>query len=46
MDIPDDAVEATKSDLAKFCPVSKPIRQAGTGIAEEWRVTRPAETGA
>lgn len=43
---PDDAVEAMKTDLAKFCPVSKLIRQAGTKITEEWRVTRPAEAGA
>ena len=42
----DDAVEAMKTDLAKFCPVSKLIRQAGTKITEEWRVTRPAEAGA
>ena len=35
------AVEKVKSDLPKFCPVSKVLRQAGTRITEEWVVRRP-----
>ncbi len=34
-------LETIKRDLAKFCPVSKVIRPAGTNIVEEWTVTRP-----
>ena len=35
------AIEQVKTDLARFCPVSKVIRQAGTIINEEWTITRP-----
>ena len=37
----DSELETIKRDLAKFCPVAKVIRQAGTKIVEEWTVTRP-----
>lgn len=40
-DAEDTAIETLKSDLAKFCPVSKVIRQAGTPITEVWTVERP-----
>lgn len=30
-----------KSELGKFCPVSKVIRQSGTRLEEVWNVTRP-----
>ena len=36
----DDRVERVKSDLGKFCPVSKVIRQSGTRLEEIWNVTR------
>ena len=35
------AIAALKSDLAKFCPISKILRQAGTVIEEDWRIRRP-----
>ena len=38
---PDDAVEAMKRDLTKFCPLSKVIRHSGTVIDEVWSVSRP-----
>ena len=34
-----EAVEMVKTELAKFCPVSKVIRRSGTVITEEWNVT-------
>ena len=34
-----EAVEMVKTELAKFCPVSKVLRQSGTVITEEWNVT-------
>ena len=34
-----DKVEQLKSDLHKFCPVSKMIRQSGTVLNENWDVT-------
>ncbi|MEE8435688.1 MAG: OsmC family protein [bacterium] len=34
-----EAVEMVKTELAKFCPVSKVIRRSGTVINEEWNVT-------
>ncbi len=34
-----DRVEHLKSELARFCPVSKMLRQAGTKIEEVWNVT-------
>ena len=36
----DDRVERVRSDLGKFCPVSKVIRQSGTRLEEVWTVTR------
>ena len=35
-----DRVERVKSDLGKFYPVSKVIRQSGTRLEEIWNVTR------
>ncbi len=40
-DAPEAKVEAAKSDLHKFCPVSKVIRACGTDLEEVWAVTRP-----
>ena len=40
-DASDTDVEKVKSDLHRFCPVSKVIRNAGTEIEEVWNVTRP-----
>ena len=37
----DANLEKVKSDLHRFCPVSKVIRNAGTQIEEVWNVTRP-----
>ena len=34
-------IDKIKRDLAKFCPLAKVLRQAGTKIDEEWVVTRP-----
>lgn len=40
-DADDAAIETIKSDLPKFCPISKVIRESGTKITEEWIITRP-----
>lgn len=37
----DAAIGTLKSNLGKFCPVSKVIRQAGTKLEEIWHVRRP-----
>ncbi len=37
----DGAIETIKTDLGKFCPVAKVLREAGTNIIEVWNVTRP-----
>ncbi len=34
-------VDKIKRDLAKFCPLAKVLRQAGTKVDEDWIVTRP-----
>jgi uncharacterized OsmC-like protein len=34
-----DQVEHLKSELSRFCPVSKMLRQSGTRIEEVWNVT-------
>jgi putative redox protein len=39
-DATDDQIETVKSELARFCPVAKVIRAAGTTITENW-TTRP-----
>ncbi len=31
-----------KSDLPKYCAVSKIIRQSGTNIIDQWQFTKPA----
>lgn len=36
----DDRIERVKSDLGKFCPVSKVIRQSGTRLEEIWNIKR------
>ncbi len=36
----DAAIARLRSDLPKFCPISKVIREAGTTIHEEWIVHR------
>jgi uncharacterized OsmC-like protein len=38
----DAAMEKIKTDLPRFCPVSKMLRQAGTVINETWSITRPS----
>ena len=35
------SIEKVKTDLARFCPISKVLRQAGTVIHEDWIITRP-----
>lgn len=37
----DTAIEKLKTDLRKFCPVSKIIRRSGTELTEVWTVRRP-----
>lgn len=37
----DAAIETIKTDLGKYCPVAKVLREAGTDITEIWNVTRP-----
>lgn len=37
----DAAIETIKTELAKFCPLAKVLREAGTNIIEVWNVTRP-----
>ena len=34
-------MEKVKTDLHRFCPVSKVIRNSGTEVEEIWNVTRP-----
>jgi len=38
---PDEAVEAMKRDLAKFCPLAKVMRHSGTIVEEVWNVSHP-----
>lgn len=40
IDATDAEVDKIKTDLRKFCPISKILRQAGTEIEEEWTVRR------
>jgi putative redox protein len=37
----EEQIEAIKTDLEKFCPVSKVFRAAGTRIEEIWEVVNP-----
>jgi putative redox protein len=39
-DAADEAIEKVKSDLRRFCPVAKVLRQAGTAINESWTIKR------
>lgn len=34
------ALEKVKTDLGRFCPIAKVIRQSGTEIEEIWNITR------
>ena len=34
-------MEKVKTDLRRFCPISKVIRNSGTELEEVWNVTRP-----
>jgi len=36
----DSQVQRLKSDLGRYCPVSKVIRQSGTKLQEIWNITR------
>lgn len=36
----EERIARLKSDLGRFCPVSKILRQSGTKIEEIWKVTR------
>ena len=36
----DAALEKVKTDLGRFCPIAKVIRQSGTEIEEIWNITR------
>lgn len=40
-DAGDDKIDLLKSLLAKHCPVSTMLRQAGTQVNENWQITRP-----
>ncbi len=40
-DADESAIETLKTDLAKYCPVSKVIRQSGSNINEVWTIIRP-----
>jgi uncharacterized OsmC-like protein len=40
-DAEESAIDNLKSDLSKFCPVSKVIRQSGTDLKEVWTIIRP-----
>jgi uncharacterized OsmC-like protein len=35
------ALETVKSDLRKYCPVSKVFTEAGTNLITNWNITRP-----
>ena len=35
----DSAIAKVKSDLGKFCPLAKVLREAGTEIEEIWTIT-------
>ena len=40
-DVDDATLDKVKADLAKFCPISKVIRQSGTEIEEIWNISKP-----
>ncbi len=40
-DAEDAKIDRLKADLAKFCPVSKVIRGAGTKLTEVWNISCP-----
>ena len=37
----DAALEQIKTDLPRYCPIAKAMRQSGTIIVENWSVARP-----
>src|SRR5215831_4630198 len=39
-DASEAALEKVKTDLRRFCPISKVIRNSGTELEEIWNVTR------
>jgi uncharacterized OsmC-like protein len=39
-DADDARIAKLKTDLARFCPVSRILRRSGTRIEEDWKVTR------
>ena len=39
-DATDEQLEQIRQRLPMYCPVSMVIRQSGTNIVEEWKVTR------
>jgi putative redox protein len=41
-EISDSDLAQLSAEVAKYCPISKLFRQAGTEIIEEWRVCQPA----
>jgi putative redox protein len=43
---PDEQIDKMKSDLHRFCPVSKVIRNAGTEIEEVWTIQRASGASA
>jgi hypothetical protein len=34
-------IRKVKTDLHRFCPISKVVRNSGTELEEVWNVTRP-----
>ena len=40
-DAEESAIDTLKTDLSRFCPVSKVIRQSGTILNEVWTINRP-----
>jgi len=41
-DISEEDLARLAEEVAKYCPISKVFREAGTEIIEEWRVKQPA----
>ena len=41
-ELSDADLESLQTETAKYCPLSKLFKQAGTEIIEEWRVRQPA----
>ena len=41
MDADETTMERVQTELRKFCPLAKVLRQAGTTINENWIIKRP-----